>query len=272
MTGHTLLSAFKANKAAFGVWLFGPGYFHARNVARSSPHLSWVLIDCENGLVTLDIGLSKSIAGVTTGSRSTENLSSIVRIPATGDSDSMSWQIKYALDAGAHGVLVPLVSTAEQAQEVVTYSRYPPTGRRGLGSPYSHGTWGLGMAEYADVANDHVLAMVQIETKEGVDNIEKIAALDGIDVLFIGPYDLSVSLGYPPPVPDIHPDVEKVIQRILQVTHAAGKKCGIFCLTGSQGAKRVAEGFDMINVTTDTGSLTEAMSGHLAAAAGGSGQ
>ncbi|KAG6822884.1 hypothetical protein H0H93_004659, partial [Arthromyces matolae] len=66
--------------------------------------------------------------------------------------------------------------------------------------------------------------MVQIETKEGVENAEKIAAVDGVDVLFIGPYDLSMSLGYPTPNPDPHPDIEKIIQNILSVTHKAGKK------------------------------------------------
>jgi 4-hydroxy-2-oxoheptanedioate aldolase len=72
------------------------------------------------------------------------------------------------------------VSTAEKAQEIVVYSRFPPAGKRGLGSPFAHGTWDLNMAGYMRAANDHVLVMVQIETKEGVQNIDKIAAVDGI--------------------------------------------------------------------------------------------
>ncbi|KAF8630815.1 hypothetical protein AX15_002714 [Amanita polypyramis BW_CC] len=226
MTEHALLSAFKTSKAAFGAWLTLPGYFHARTVAQSSPYMSWVLIDCEHGLISLNPGVSETVAGIISASPTSNDRipTAIVRIPATGDSDSTGWQIKYALDAGAQGILVPMVSTAEKAREIVTSSRFPPAGRRGLGSPFVHGTWGLKMNEYVAIANDHILVMVQIETKEGVENIEKIAAVDGVDALFIGPYDLSLSLGYPPPSPDPHEDVEKTIQHILRVAHVAGKK------------------------------------------------
>jgi len=227
-----------------------------------------VVIDCEHGLISLNPGAFESVNGICSAS-SHGSPSALIRIPATGDSDSTSWQIKLALDAGAHGLMVPMVSTAEKAREIAMYSRFPPIGKRGLGSPFAHGTWGLKMEEYVKAANDLVLVMVQIETKEGVQNIDKIVDVDGIDVIFIGPYDLSLSLGYPPPSPDPHPDVEQIIQRVLKVTHGAGKKCAIFCSSGAQGARRAAEGFDMINVTTDTGSMTEAMSGHLASAVSG---
>ena len=120
-------------------------------------------------------------------------------------------------------------------------SRFPPLGRRGFGSPICSSIWGLGATEYFTAANDSVLVIVQIETPEGVQNVESIAAVDGIgawssrsrdnelrisrlDVLFIGPYDLSLSLGYPAPSPDPHPEVEKIIQNILKVSHSAGKK------------------------------------------------
>jgi 4-hydroxy-2-oxoheptanedioate aldolase len=72
------------------------------------------------------------------------------------------------------------VSTAEKAREIAMYSRFPPVGKRGLGSPFAHGTWGLKMEEYVKAANDHVLVIVQIETKEGVQNIDKIVDVDGI--------------------------------------------------------------------------------------------
>ncbi|KAJ3498259.1 hypothetical protein NLJ89_g10240 [Agrocybe chaxingu] len=162
-------------------------------------------------------------------------------------SASSSWQIKHALDGGAHGVLVPLVSTAEKAKEVVSDCRFPPLGRRGFGSPFTHGIWGVSAADYLKAANDTILVMVQIENKEAVENVGEIAAVDGVDVLFIGPYDLSISLGYPTPNPDPHPDVEQVIQKILRAAHAKNKKCAIFCTSGEQAALRVKEGFDMEN-------------------------
>ncbi|RDB17434.1 2-keto-3-deoxy-L-rhamnonate aldolase [Hypsizygus marmoreus] len=265
MATHTLLNAFKANKTAFGVWLTTGGIFHARTVAQASPHLSWVLIDCEHGLVPLVPGAAECVAAIH-GAVPNGGPSALVRIPATGVSSSTSWQIKYALDAGARGVLVPMVSTVEKAKEIVSDCRFPPAGRRGFGSPFAHGNWGVTVPEYLTTANANICIMVQIENEEGVKNVEQIAAVDGIDVLFIGPYDLSISLGYAPPNPDPHPDVEKIIQKVLQAAHGASKKCAIFCSSGSQSAKRAKEGFDMINVTSDMGAMAEAISKNLAEA------
>ncbi|KAK2467208.1 hypothetical protein APHAL10511_000757 [Amanita phalloides] len=258
MAHHSLRTALNSGKPAFGVRLVNPGYFHARTVAQSSPRLVWVLVDCEHGLISLVPGASESVAGIASSSAS-----AIVRIPATGGSDSTSWQIKHALDSGAHGVLVPMVSTAEEARKIAVYSRFPPAGEC-LGSPFARGTWSLNMS--LETANQHVLVVVQIETREGVENVEKIAAVEGIDALFTGVYDLSLSLGYAPPSPDPNPDVEVIIQRILRTAHAANKKCGIICTSGTQAASRAAQGFDMISITTDTESMTQAISGHLTCA------
>ncbi|KAG2143552.1 Pyruvate/Phosphoenolpyruvate kinase-like domain-containing protein [Suillus bovinus] len=267
MTSHALLQAFKASKPAFGAWITLPGVLNARAVAQASPHLSWVMIDCEHGLTSLQPGAAESIQAIT--GLGPNAPSPLVRIPATGFSNSTSWQIKYALDAGARGVLVPMVSTAEKAREIVADSRFPPGGRRGFGSPFTHGVWSINAAEYIKSANENVVIMIQIETKEGVQNVDTIAAVDGIDCLFIGPWDLSLCLGYPPPSPDPHPDVEIVIQDILKVAHKEGKKCAIYCTSGKQSLKRVEEGFDIINVASDIGAMTESVAANLIAAVGG---
>lgn len=267
MTTHALREAFKSNKTAFGTWISLPGYFHARTVAQASTRLSWVMIDCEHGQVPLQPGVSESVAAIQ--SIGTGAPSALVRVPATEISSSTSWQIKYALDAGARGVLVPMVSSVEKAKEVVMDSRFPPAGRRGFGNPFTHGTWGVTVPQYLESANEEITVMVQIETKEGVENMKDIAAVDGIDVLFIGPYDLSISLGYPPPLPDTHPNVEKVIKEILRVAHSEGKKCAIYCTSGEQAAKRSQEGFDMINVITDVGAISDSISHHLQTASAG---
>lgn len=111
MSVHTLLSAFRTGKPAFGAWLTLPGYWHARSLAAASPNLSWILIDCEHGLIPLQPGASDSIAAIESVSLANgDRVSSIVRIPATGASTGTGWQIKYALDAGARGILVPMVN------------------------------------------------------------------------------------------------------------------------------------------------------------------
>jgi 4-hydroxy-2-oxoheptanedioate aldolase len=107
MTTHALLRALRSKQPAFGAWLTVPGLFHARSLAKSSPHLSWVVVDCEHGLVPLVPGAAECVSAIESA-----GVSSVVRIPATGVSGSTSWQIKNALDAGARGVLVPMVGTS----------------------------------------------------------------------------------------------------------------------------------------------------------------
>lgn len=110
MASHSLLQVLKANKPAFGAWLTLPGVFHAKTVAQASPHLSWIAIDCEHGLVPLVPGAAESIAAIQGAHPRGEGPSPLVRISATGISSSSSWQIKNALDAGARGIIAPMVS------------------------------------------------------------------------------------------------------------------------------------------------------------------
>jgi len=265
MKSHTFLRALESKTPAFGAWVTLPGTFHARSVALASPHLSWITIDCEHGLIPLVPDVAEIVLAIESARKKPGDIpiSTLVRIPATGVSNSSSWQIKHALDAGARGVLVPLVSTAAKAREVAADARFPPAGRRGFGSPFTHATWDITVKEYLDSANDNVLVIVQIENQEAVQNIDEIAAVDGIDILFIGPYDLSISLGLPTPNPDPHPDLEQIIQKVLKAAHSAGKKCGIYCSNGEQAALRAKEGFDMINAASDVSAMTDAIADRL---------
>jgi 4-hydroxy-2-oxoheptanedioate aldolase len=111
MASHPLLQAIKANKTAFGAWLTLPGLFHARTVAQASPHLAWVAIDCEHGLIPLVPGAAESVAAIQGARGNVGGPSPIVRISATGVTSSSSWQIKNALDAGARGIIAPMVHT-----------------------------------------------------------------------------------------------------------------------------------------------------------------
>ncbi|KAH9950714.1 Phosphoenolpyruvate/pyruvate domain-containing protein [Amylocystis lapponica] len=268
MASHPLVQSFRAAKPAFGAWLTLPGALNARTAALASPHLSWLLIDCEHGMTSLQPGaleIVQAVAGLGPTAPST-----IVRIPATGAcaDGSAGWQIKYVLDSGARGVLVPMISTAAQAKSVVAAARFPPQGIRGFGNPFTQTAWGITAGEYLTNANAHVLVLVQIETVEGVQNLDEILAVDGIDAIFIGPFDLSLAHGYAPPSPDPHPDMEVIIQDILRRAHSKGKKCAIYCTSGAQSAKRAKEGFDMINVISDSGALADGLARQLATAVG----
>lgn len=107
MATHALLKALKAKRPAFGAWITLPGIFNARTVAQSSPHLSWICVDCEHGLTPLQPGAAESIQAIAGSGPNPP--STLVRIPATGISTGTGWQIKYALDSGARGVVVPMV-------------------------------------------------------------------------------------------------------------------------------------------------------------------
>jgi len=280
---HPLLAAFQSKKPALGAWLMLPGILHARFVSQASEHLDWVLIDSEHGLTNLQ-SASESILAIETARGGKSGPSPLVRIPATGKDveNGSSWQIKHALDAGARGVVVPMVSTASQARAVASLARFPKVasntsqtqgttslpGMRGFGSPVPQSIWNTSSSDYFATAGDNIIVLVQIETREAVENIEEIASVDGVDVLFIGPFDLSLSLGRPTPSPDPHPDVEEVIQNIKRIGQKAGKKCAIFCTNGEQASKRREEGWDMINVMIDHNALQESISHHLSVAAG----
>jgi 4-hydroxy-2-oxoheptanedioate aldolase len=157
------------------------------------------------------------------------------------------------LDSGAHGVLVPLLYTAEDAKKLVLSAKFPPQGQRGFGSPFPMERFhpDLGSGDYLQQANDALLTMVQIETKEAVENVDAIAAVPGIDVLFVGPFDLGNNIGHPILDGKMHDNLHAAIAKILKAANATGKKAGIFCTSGEQAKEYADQGFHMISVATD---------------------
>ncbi len=154
------------------------------------------------------------------------------------------------LDAGSHGVHVPWVNTPDGVEEAVQSVKYWPRGRRGLaGSRASE--WGIGepIGEYTRRANRETMLVVHIETIEAVDAVEEFVAVDGVDVLFIGPTDLSHSLGHPGETS--HPDVVTAMNRVAEVVVASDKTLGLFAATDEiarewieRGARYIATGTD----------------------------
>jgi 4-hydroxy-2-oxoheptanedioate aldolase len=133
--------------------------------------------------------------------------------------------IAAALDAGAAGVLVPRVSTAEQARAAVQATRYPPVGARGVG-PGRAAAYGYRIPDYLAAANESLLLAIQVETAEGLANIDAIAAVDGVDVIFIGPGDLSVSIDAMGPAGA--KKLNAAIETIAKAATRAGRTVGIF--------------------------------------------
>jgi 2-keto-3-deoxy-L-rhamnonate aldolase RhmA len=163
------------------------------------------------------------------------------------------WMAKRVLDIGSLGVIFPFTSTRELAEQAVKACKYPPQGLRGFGAGMAASRWGMSGSDYAKFANENVLVVVIIEQKQAIDNIEQIASVPGVDVLFIGVNDLSFSLGVGGKTND--PIVEEAVNKVL----AAGKKYNIPVgyPTGNPDEinKRIAQGFRFFQASSDLGMM-----------------
>ncbi|KAL2158499.1 hypothetical protein VTH06DRAFT_4266 [Thermothelomyces fergusii] len=245
----------EGGRPAMGFWQMLPGANVSRILARSGA--DWVMVDCEHGNID-DAAMHEAVPAI-----AALGVSPIVRLPSTEP-----WMVKRALDTGAHGILVPLIRTVEEVKSVVAAAKFPPEGKRGFGSPFSVQNFeaGLSLTEYLQQANDNLLTMVQIETREALDSIADIAPL--VDVVFIGPFDLGNNIGHPILNGKMDPELHDAIARVLRAAVAAGKKCGIYCVSGAQAKHYADMGFHMISVATDYSTLGEAMVERLAIARG----
>ncbi len=172
----------------------------------------------------------------------------VVRVPAIDE----VW-IKKVLDAGAAGIIVPQIRTAEDAGRAVQLCRYPPAGSRGAGIARAH-AYGAEFSDYVARANEEVAVVIQIEHIDAVENLDSIIALPGIDALFTGPYDLSGSMGRLGQVKD--PEVQAAISRVKKKAGQAGIPLGIFGTTAEAVKPYIADGYKLIAVATDAVMLT----------------
>lgn len=165
-------------------------------------------------------------------------------------------------------ILVPLIRTVDEVKALVAAAKFPPEGRRGFGSPFALQNFepGLTFTEYLQQANDSLLTMVQIETREALEVVEEIALL--VDVVFVGPFDLGNNIGFPIIDGKMAPELDEAIDRILTAAVVAGKKCGIYCTSGEQAKEYADKGFHMVSVATDYTALGAVMADTLATARG----
>ncbi|SVD84446.1 uncharacterized protein METZ01_LOCUS437300, partial [marine metagenome] len=174
---------FQLDRPTIGTWLTLNDPAVAELMAAAG--FDWLVVDLEHSLLTLERAGELIRVIELCGSTPLVRLTSI-------DLD----QIKRVMDAGAHGVVVPMVLCADDAERAVAGTRYPPAGTRGVGLGRAHG-YGVGFQEYWDWQVDEPIVIVQIEHRLALDNLDEIFAVPGVDGLLIGPYDLSASMGIP---------------------------------------------------------------------------
>lgn len=197
----------------------------------------WLFVDGEHG--PLDTG---DLLGILQAADS--RTPCVVRVPA-GDEVA----VKKVLDLGASGVIVPQVNTAQQAADVVRFSRYAPLGARGVGLARAHG-YGMRFQEYVEVANEQVAVVVQAEHALAAENIEDIVKVPGIDSVLLGPYDLSASLGHTGKLD--HPSVVAAIDHITRTCQAAKIPLGYFGVSAAAVKPFIARGYTLIVAGVDT--------------------
>src|SRR5438128_5213024 len=247
----------KRGEAALGAWLSLRSVTSARIMARLG--FDWLLVHMEhsahNPVLMADMVATIADAGTS---------APIVRVPG----NSVEW-FKWALDAGAWGVVVPMVNTREEAQQAVAYAKYPPLGMRSIGGAF--GPYGFGITDwpdYARTANDETLVIVQIESARALENLDGILSVPGIDVAFVGPNDLHAQLGLTPSTEGAEPEFVDALERIKVAARKHHVALGIFSDTGDAAAERIRQGFQMISVTTDLSSMIAAATQHLRLAKG----
>jgi 4-hydroxy-2-oxoheptanedioate aldolase len=216
----------------------------------SSLGFDWILLDQEHGPGD-NLTLLHQMQAISIG-----KAAPIVRI---------TWnempRFKRALDLGAAGIMVPYVQTRQEAEYAVSSMRYPAGGMRGVASSPRAAGYGRDFADYFARANNELLAIVQIETGQALDNLEQIALVDGVDVLFVGPSDLSISLNKPGRFND--PDFVAALEKVAQVARRAGKAAGI--LLGSPKLLGLVRelGFSFVALGTDSRMVMDGLKSSL---------
>ena len=206
----------------------------------------WIAVDCEH--TDIDI---KGYADVIRGMHGRPP----VPLARVRENDVMA--IRQVLDAGAKGVIVPLVNTAEQAEQAVRAAKYPPEGIRGFAFCRAN-DWGINFSSYCNEANREVAVIVMIETKQAVDNVDAILAVEGVDGVFIGPYDMSGSYGVTGQTS--HPLVLEACRRVVDACQRHGKAAGIHVVNPTEEAVTgaIKDGFTFLALGMDTVFLEQA--------------
>ncbi len=232
----------------YGLWAgFGTGY--AAEICATTGY-DWLLIDGEHAPNSVPSILAQLQA-----------VAPYASAPVVRTVDQDPALIKQLLDIGAQTLMVPMVETAEQAEALVRAMRYPPHGIRGVGGGLARATRWDGVADYLATAHQELCLIVQVESRRGVDNAEAIAAVEGVDAVFVGPADLSINLGYPGDPG--HPAVQEQIVHVIRVGQAAGKAVGILAPQEDDARHYASLGCRFIAVGIDISLLRQAAIANL---------
>ena len=239
MKENTFKAKLKDNKKPLGIFVDTASACVVECIGRTG--FDYVIIDNEHSPVDAETSCELIKAAELSG------LTPLARVR-----DLSRSAILKLLDVGAQGLIVPNINTVREVGEIVSYCKYRPVGNRGF-CPSRKDGWGfdgdMSVARTMEFFNDNVLLIPQCETVGALDNIESIAAVPGVDGVFIGPFDLSISMGIPGQFDA--PEFKAALARILKATHDAGKFCMMFAPTPERAVEVIKEGYDSATYSLD---------------------
>src|SRR5580698_5156339 len=238
MKKNSVKAALREGKPQVGTWL-SFGHIHAtRLMARIG--FAWLTVDLEHSPIDW------SEAGILFGGIADAGCVPLARVPR-GDHD----HIKRVLDAGAWGIVVPMVDTVEEAKIAIAAAKYPPVGNRSVGGSLHALNFGAAASDYYKHANEEILVVLQTESPRGVHNAEAIYSLKGVDAIFVGPNDLTAQMrdeSGKDPSPE---ELEAMLQRVLAIGKKVGTPVGLHVQTVEAVKKRIAEGWQFLALGSD---------------------
>ena len=252
MRPNKVLECWADGRAAVSGWLAIGNSYSAEIVGWSG--VDCVTVDLQHGMTDVQqmIVMLQAISATPA--------TPFVRVPSCDPTIMMK-----ALDAGAYGLICPMVNTVEEAQAFVSATHYPPRGLRSFGP-----TRGLlyGGPDYFQHADQTIVRLAMIETLPGLEAVKEILAVDGLQGIFIGPADLGLALGKGPVGDPVDPQVLEAIDICQKAAAQAGKYIGIFCTSGAVAARYAAQGFDFVVPNHDANLLKAALAAEVKAARG----
>jgi 4-hydroxy-2-oxoheptanedioate aldolase len=234
----SLKERLEAGTPAFTAWCGLPEPAVAALLAREA--FDAVTLDMQHGAVDFGAALRAIPLIVAAGKPA------IVRIPV-GEFQTAS----RLLDAGASGIVAPMINTVEDARRFAAFTKFPPIGERSWGPAGALGLTGMAPADYAAKANGFTVSFAMIETREALDNLDAILAVDGIDAVLIGPSDLSLTLSNGATLRPESQDVDEALERILGRVKAAGKVAAVYAASGERAAVLARRGFHLMAIAGD---------------------
>ena len=249
MRENRALATWRAGGQTVGGWLSIGNAYTAETMGGLG--FDWLCIDLQHGMLSYD-DLTYMLPAI-----STSDTVPFVRVPW-----NEPYEIMKALDAGAFGVIVPMVNNREEAVLAVSACRYPPDGQRSFGPIRAAMYGGRG---YMHEANDQMACIAMVETAEGIENLEEIASTPGLDAIYIGPADLAFALGLKPGQDDEQLHIDTVA-KILATCHKHGIAAGIHTGSLARTQQYLNQGFNLVNLGTDGAFMARAAASELAEA------